>query len=135
MKKITFLLIIAAGIFFIACKEKYSERFLLLTTPIWRADSLLANGVDASGAGQLLAKFVGDAKFNKDGTGNFGKFTGTWMLSVDEKYLTIHTDSLPLPIVTNIKTLTSADLKITTSVTSPVPNTPSIAIRMTFKAK
>lgn len=135
MKKLAFLLIIAAGVMIIACKEKYSERFLLLTTPSWRADSLLANGVDASGAGQLLAKFVGDAKFNKDGTGSFGKFTGEWMLSVDEQNLTITTDSLPIPIVASIKTLTSTDLKITSSVPNPLDILNPLNIRMTFKAK
>lgn len=66
MKRLSFLLLIAAGILIAAC-EKKSERFKLLTTPIWVSDSLYADGVDASGAGQLLAKFVGDVKFNRTG--------------------------------------------------------------------
>ncbi len=91
--------------------------------------------MDASGAGQLLAKFVGDVKFNEDGTGYFGKYTGEWMLSVDENYLTITTDSLPIPIVADIDMLTSTDLKITTNVLNPVNPSDPFDIRMTFKAK
>lgn len=134
MKRLSILLIIAAGILIAAC-EKKSERFILLTTPIWVSDSLYADGVDASGAGQLLAKFVGDVKFNEDGTGYFGKYTGEWMLSVDENYLTITTDSLPIPIVADIDMLTSTDLKITTNVLNPVNPSDPFDIRMTFKAK
>lgn len=134
MKRVSFLLIIAAGVLIAAC-EKKSERFRLLTTPLWVSDSLYADGVDASGTGQLLAKFVGDVKFNEDGTGNFGKYEGEWMLSVDENYLTITTDSLPIPIVADIDMLTSTDLKITTNVPNPMNLSDPFDIRMTFKAK
>jgi len=134
MKKLIFLLIIVAGVLIAAC-EKKSERFNLLTTPIWVSDSLYANGFDASGAGQLLSKFVGDVKFNEDGTGYFGQYKGEWMLSVDENYLTITTDSLPIPIVADIELLTSTDLKITTNVPNPLNLQDPYDIRMTFKAR
>lgn len=135
MKKLSFLLIIAAGLLVAACSEKKSERFILLTTPIWRSDSLLADGVNASGAGQLLAKFVGDAKFKEDGTGYFGQYKGEWMLSVDENFLTITSDSLQIPIVAKINLLTSSDFKITTTVPNPLNLADPYDIRMTFKAK
>lgn len=135
MKKLSFLLIIAAGVLIAACDEKRSERFILLTTPEWVSDSLYANGVDASGAGQLLAKFVGTVKFEEDGTGNFGQYKGEWMLSIDENFLTITSDSLLIPIVAKIETLTSADLKITTNVPNPQNIQDPFDIRMTFFAR
>jgi hypothetical protein len=135
MKKLTFLLIVAAGLLLMACEEKKSERFILLTTPTWRADSLHADGVDASGAGQVLAKFVGDAKFKEDGTGYFGKYVGEWMLSLDENYLTITSDSIPVAIIADIELLTTTDFKITTAVPNPLNLTDPFDIRMTFKAK
>jgi hypothetical protein len=135
MKKLSFLLIIAAGLLVLSCSEKKSERFILLTTPVWTTDTLLADGIDASGPGQLLNKFKGDAKFREDGTGYFGKYKGEWMLSVDEKNLTIITDSLPMPIVANIKELTDSSLKITTSVPNLLNLTDPYDIRMTFKDK
>jgi hypothetical protein len=135
MKKLTFLLIVAAGLLLMACEEKKSERFILLTTPTWRADSLYADGVDASGAGQVLAKFVGDAKFKEDGTGYFGKYVGEWMLSLDENYLTITSDSIPVAIIADIELLTTTDFKITTAVPNPLNLTDPFDIRMTFKAK
>ncbi len=134
MKRLSLLLIIAAGLLIAAC-EKKSERFILLTTPIWVSDSLYSDGVDASGAGQLLAKFVGDVKFNEDGTGYFGRYKGEWMLSVDESYLTIKPDSLPIPIVADIDMLTTTDLKITTNVPNPQNFQDQFDIRMTFKAR
>jgi hypothetical protein len=135
MKKVSFLLIILFCMLVIACKEKKSERFILLTTPTWATDSLLANDADASGPGQLLEKFKGDAKFNEDGTGVFGKYKGTWSFSPDETRITIASDSLVLPIVCNLVELTTLSLKITTAV--PDKNNPAISIdiRMTFKAK
>jgi hypothetical protein len=135
MKKLYFLLIIAAGLLVLSCSEKKSERFILLTTPVWTTDTLLADGIDASGPGQLLNKFKGDAKFYENGTGYFGNYEGEWMLSVDEKNLTIITDSLPIPIVADIRELTDSSLKITTSVPNPLNLTDPFDIRMTFKAK
>lgn len=135
MKNLPVIIIITALLLSISCKEKESERFILLTTPIWRTDSLIANGVDASGPGGFLEKFKGEAKFREDGTGYFGKYTGTWSFNIDETKLTIATDSLPLPITCDIIELTSLSLKIKTAVINPANISELINIRMTFKAK
>lgn len=136
MKNLALLFIISGIIFASSCKkDKKSERFILLTTPIWTTDSLLANGQDASGPDQVLEKFKGDAKFEEDGTGYFGDYTGDWRLNPAETQITIVTVEMPLPIIANIKMLTTDTLKITTAI--PDKNNPlvSINIRMTFKAK
>jgi hypothetical protein len=135
MKKLSLFLIIVFSLFVFACsKKEKSERFRLLTTPTWVADSLLANRVDASGPGQMLEKFKGDAKFRDDGTGTFGSYTGEWRLSGDESEITIVTDSLVLPIICDIVELKTTSLKITTVV--PDKNTQEpVDIRMTFKVK
>lgn len=135
MKNLPFIIIIASLLLSISCKEKESERFILLTTPIWQTDSLIANGVDASGPGGFLEKFKGEAKFREDGTGYFGKYTGTWSFNIDETKLTIATDSLPLPITCDIIELTSISLKIKTAVINPANISELVNIRMTFKAK
>ncbi len=136
MKKLAYLLTATIFIVVFACqKDDKSERFKLLTGPTWASDSLLANGVDASGPGGILVKFLGDAKFKEDGTGTFGSYSGQWRFNIDETELTITTDSLPLPIISKIKELTSASLKITTTVSLPAAPTVPINIRMTFKAK
>ena len=126
------LLFMISGLFLVfACnKDEPSERFKLLTTPVWESDSLLANGLDASGEGESLANFKGEVKFNKDGTGNFGSYAGKWRFAQNETEIVILTDSLPLPLATRIEELTASSLKIIT--TSPINND---AIRMTFKAK
>jgi hypothetical protein len=54
---------------------------------------------------------------------------------VEETQLTIVTDSMPLPIIANIKELTSLSLKITTLVPNPLDQYNPFNIRMTFKAK
>jgi hypothetical protein len=132
MKNIA-LFVVSGLMLFAACKKNSeSERFILLTTPVWSSDSLLVNGTDASGTGQLLEKFKGDAKFNKDGTGTFGQYTGTWRFSYSETNIVIESDSLQAPISTNIAELTAVSLKITTVFPS-VPD--PLNIRMTFKAK
>ncbi len=137
MKKQLAILLVITGSFCLtlACnKDKglRSERFILLSTPTWTSDSLLANGVDAGGPGGLLEKFAGDAKFREDGTGYFGRYTGTWMLTNQDANITIESDSLPVPITCYIVELTQSSFKITTSFPSqPFP----IAIRMTFKPK
>jgi hypothetical protein len=113
-------------------KNGPSERFTLLTSHIWESDSLLANGVDASGPGELLEDFAGDARFNTDGTGYFGAYTGTWAFSSSENYLTINSDSIPVPLTAKIEELTELSLKITTSFPA-IPD--PIDIRITFKNK
>jgi hypothetical protein len=136
MKKLSLLLVIIAGLLVFSCgKDKKSERFILLTTPVWTTDSLLADGQDASKPGQVLAKFKGDAKFKEDGTGYFGIYKGDWRFNPAETQLTIVTDSLVFPIIADIKMLTTDSLKITTTV--PDKNNPliSIAIRMVFISK
>ena len=136
MKNLVTLFLVSAVLLMPACKKNNtSERFKLLTEPVWSSDSLIADGVEAGGPGQFLENFNGDAKFREDGTGYFGNYQGDWIFSPDETKLTITTDSLPLPITCNIKELTSASLKITTSVINPENMTDLVDIRMTFKAK
>ena len=136
MKKQAVLFCMITGLLIIACsKEVTSERFRLLTTPVWASDSILANGAEPAGTWVFLKRFSGEAKFNEDFTGYFGKFKGQWRMNQDETEITIITDSLPLPIVTDIILLTSRDLKIDTSVTYPLNHDESADIRMTFKAK
>jgi hypothetical protein len=136
MKKQVILFCITTILLIIACsKEEKSERLMLLTTPVWVSDSILANGVEPAGSWAFLKRFSGEAKFNEDGTGNFGKFKGLWRLNQDETEITIITDSLKLPIVTDIILLTSRDLKIATTVTNPQNQAESADIRMTFKTK
>ena len=59
-------------------------------------------------------KFKGDAKFNEDGTGHFGVYTGTWRFAYNETQIVITTDSLPVPLTAKIAELTKLSLKITT---------------------
>ena len=135
MKNIALLFVVSVIFILFACKkEAKSEQFLLLTGPVWASDSLLADGVDASGPGQLLEKFKGDIKFREDGTGYFGKYIGTWRFSYSETNLVIDSDSLKVPLTTDIRELTQTSLKITTSYPTVDPNNP-LDIRMTFKAK
>jgi hypothetical protein len=136
MKNIALVLIISGIFVASACnKDKKSERFILLTGPVWTTESLLANGVDASGSGQLLEKFKGDAKFKEDGTGTFGQYSGQWRFNTTETEITIVTDEMPLPIICDIVELTNTTLDITTVVPNPVPGMDPINIQMTFTAK
>ena len=136
MKNLAFLTIVTALLLSAACnKDDRSERFKFLTEPTWLTDSLLADGVDASGTGGLLEKFKGEAVFKEDGTGKFGNYTGTWRFNVEETQLTIVTDSLPLPLIADIKELTQSSLKITTLVPNPLDQYNPFNIRMTFKPK
>jgi hypothetical protein len=82
----------------------------------------------------MLEKFKGDAKFNTDGTGSFGTYTGTWRFAYDDTQIVIETDSLPIPLTTKIAELTESSLKITTSVPNLATGITS-NIRMTFKAR
>jgi len=131
-----FLLLIISGCFVVfSCKEKESDRFRFLTDPTWLTDSLLANGVNATGPGGILTKFMGEAKFNKDGTGYFGTYIGTWRFNIDETQLVIESDSLQIPVITDIVELTSSSLKIKTNFPNPLDLLNPIKIRMTFKPK
>jgi hypothetical protein len=132
MKNLALLLIISGCFFISSCKKSsHSESFNLLTGPIWVSDSLLANGVDASGPTGMLSNFKGEVKFNEDGTGYFGAYTGTWRFAYNETQIVITTESLTVPLTTQIVELTNLSLKITTS----YPTVPPTNIRMTFKAK
>jgi hypothetical protein len=136
MKNLALLAFISACLLIFSCsKEDSIGRFELLTSPTWKTDSLLANGIDASLPGGILEKFKGDAKFEEDGTGYFGKYKGTWRFTDEETKITIVTDSLVLPIVTNIKELTKTSLKVTTIVPNPLDQYNPFNIRMTFKVK
>lgn len=136
MKNLLLLVIISGSIFLASCNKSESERFKLLTGPVWVTDSLLANGFDATGPGGILTRFLGDAKFKTDKTGYFGHYKGTWRFNIDETQLIIVTDTLPLPITADIKELTTTSLKITSVLPNPVnPLGAPYNIRMTFKAK
>jgi len=136
MKNLVSFLIVTGCLFITSCKDKESDRFRFLTDAVWVAESLLANGVDATGPDGILKNFVGDAKFNTDGTGTFGTYTGTWMFDTNETKLIITSASLPIPITLNITELTSTSLKVQGSIPDPQNLTgPLINIEMTFKAK
>lgn len=136
MKNFALLLIIAGVLYSSSCKkDSQSESFKLLTGPIWVSDSLLANGVDASGPAGILFNFKGDAKFNQDGTGYFGIYQGTWRFAFNETEIIITPDALDLPLTTKIAELTSKSLKITTSYPNLLNPAAPLKIRMTFKAK
>lgn len=141
MKRLLFVVVaIGAFTFFSACDkdEDDSSRFDLLTGAIWESDSLLINGIDASGPGQMLEIFKGEARFNEDGTGTFGNFSGTWRFAQNETQLVIQSDSLPfgLPLSTIIHLLTEEELKVSTSFPdlTNLAN-PPIQVRLAFTAK
>jgi hypothetical protein len=134
MKNIALFLIISGCLYIASCQtDKQSKSFKLLTAHAWVSDSLLANGVDASGPDGMLSNFKGEVKFNEDLTGTFGVYTGTWRFAYNETQVILTTDSLPLPLTAKITELTELSLKVTTSYPSilGVPTN----IRMTFKAK
>ena len=136
MKNLALLLIISGCLYIASCKkDSNSESFKRLTGPTWTSDSLLADKIDASGPLGLLKDFKGESKFNVDGTGNFGIYTGSWRFSFNETQLIITTTSLPIPLTTKIAELTGTSLKITTSFPNPINPLTSVNIRMTFKAK
>ncbi|MEE4116407.1 MAG: hypothetical protein V2I37_09575 [Marinilabiliaceae bacterium] len=124
---VTILLILAS------CGDKTSERFKLLTGHAWQSDSLLVDGMDASGPGEMLEKFVGEAMFYEDGSGYFGQYTGGWYFSNNETDITITSDSLALPLTSNIDELTGESFKISTRFTTA--QSIVLDIRITFKAK
>jgi hypothetical protein len=131
MKNIVPLLLIAVLAWAAACSEKTSSRFDLLIEHSWTSDSLLADGVDASDPGELLEKFKGTIKFNEDGSGTFGLYTGTWMFVDNETNLVIQSADLPAALTTHIVELTKKSLKVT----FVYPSLEGLKnIRMTFKA-
>jgi hypothetical protein len=132
MKKTMLLLLTGLAILTLSCnKEKVSEQFTLLTSHTWTSDSLLADGVDASGPGQILEKFKGDVTFNKDGTGTFGQYSGTWIFADNETSLAIDSPDLPFTLTTHIVELKATSLKVTFT----YPGVTTINVRMTFKPK
>lgn len=136
MKNLALLLIVAGFIYCSSCtKDSQSESFKFLTGPVWASDSLLANGIDASGPAGMLVNFLGNAKFNPDGTGYFGVYTGTWRFAYNETQIIITTESLPVPLTTKIAELTKISLKVTTSYPNLLNPAAPILIRMTFKAR
>jgi hypothetical protein len=130
-----FLFITGCFLAFSCKKDSQSEAFIFLTGPTWASDSLLANGADASGPDGMLKNFKGEARFNSDGTGNFGIYTGNWRFAFNETQIVITTDSLALPLSTKIAELTKTSLKITTNYPNLINPSAPIYIRMTFKAK
>jgi len=132
MKNIVPWLLITVLVCATSCKEKTSERFDLLTSHAWTSDSLLADGVDASGVGELLEKFKGDIVFRVDGSGTFGQYTGTWMFVDNQTNLVIESPELAAALTTHIVELTSTSLKVTFTYTTLEGNK---NIRMTFKPK
>lgn len=136
MKNLVTIFILAALVTAASCKkETQSEAFKNLTGHIWTSDSLLADGVDASGPTGLLKNFNGEAKFREDGTGDFGLYTGKWRFAFNETQIVIETDSLPVPLATKIKELTKSSLKITTTYPNPLNPLINVNFRMTFKAR
>lgn len=131
MKKILLLLLPAMIITAASCKEKTSERFDLLTSHMWTSDSLLADGVDASGTGQVLEKFKGDVAFNDDGTGTFGQYSGTWAFIDNEANIAIDSPDLPFTLTTHIIELKATSLKVTFT----YPGVTLLSVRMTFRPK
>lgn len=135
MKNLVLFVIFTACIVFACKKDEKSERFRLLTGHEWTSDSLLMDGVDASGPGQRLEKFKGDINFKVDGTGYFGQYTGTWRFSYNETQVVIESDSLQVPLSALIEVLTESSLKITTSYPNLLNPSDPFDIRMTFKPK
>ena len=135
MKNLVLLLIIA-GFVIASCKKEDEDGLSsLLTGPVWASDSLLVNGIDASGPAGMLTNFKGDARFYEDGSGYFGIYEGTWRFAFDYTQLVISSDSLPFPLTTQIAELTAISLKVTTSYPNLANPSAPLKIRMTFKAK
>ena len=135
MKNIALFLVFAICVLFACKKDEKSERFLLLTGHVWTSDSLLMDGVDASGPGQPLEKFKGDINFRDDGTGYFGQYTGTWRFTYNETQVVIESDSLQVPLSAFIEELTEISLKMTTIYPNLLDPPNPFDIRMTFKPK
>jgi hypothetical protein len=136
MKNFLISILIIVGLIAFSCKKEVeSTNFRYLTSNIWASDSLLVEGEDASGPGEILEIFNGDVVFNKDGTGSFGVYKGTWYFAEEETKIVLASDSLGFPLTTNIEELTNTSLKVTTEFPSAIDPENPINIRMTFKAK
>ena len=128
-------LIIALFTIFSCGKDDESAKFTLLTSKTWLSDSLLANGVIADGPGEMLENFKGEVKFFEDGTGEFGGYIGTWHFAYEETKIVLASDSLIVPLTTDIEELTDASLKVTTLFPNFTDPENPTDIRMTFKSK
>ncbi len=136
MKKRILVTLILGLFLMLACnKTEENDRFELLTATAWVSDSLLVDGADASGPGQVLEKFKGEVTFNRDATGHFGQYTGFWRFADNKSQIVITTDSLPIPLTTIIDELTASSLKINTAYPSLTNPDQNMQIRMTFRAK
>jgi hypothetical protein len=136
MKNLFLILMMGVMAFVSACqKDDSDDRFDLLTRTTWVSDSLLVNGVDASGTGQLLEDFKGEVIFNRDGTGSFGSYTGIWRFAQNRTQLVIESTSLPMPLSTVIHELSERNLKLSTSFPNMENPSEPLLLRLTFKAK
>ncbi len=136
MRNTICLSIITTVLLLTACsKDKKSEPFRLLTTPVWVNESILVDGEEPAGDWVFLNEFTGEAKFNEDGTGYFGSFTGQWRFNEAETEITITTETIPLPIITRIIELTSQRLKISTVILNPQNLLESAEVTMIFKTR
>jgi hypothetical protein len=137
MKNALISIIFIVGLVVFSCskKEVESKNFILLTSHIWVSDSLLIEGEDASGPGGMLEIFKGEVIFNKDRSGTYGNYSGTWSFAEEETKIVLASDSLGFPLTTNIEELTTISLKITTEFPSAIDPENPMNIRMTFKAK
>jgi hypothetical protein len=133
MKRSGMILLFMIFLVIVSCNKDESERFKLLTGPMWVSHELLVDGEDASAG--LLANFKGEAKFNEDGTGSFGELTGTWTFAQNETQIRISTPAYPFPIVTDIEELTATTLKISTMFPNLENLQETLDIWMSFKAK
>ncbi len=138
MKQLGVLMLFLSVLVIVSCdkdEDEVSDRFRFLTSVDWESDSLLVNGMEAGGDGQMLENFRGTARFNEDGTGSFGGITGTWAFSQDETELIINTEELPFALTTKIIELTASSLKVTANFPNPLNPVDQLKIRMTFKAQ
>ena len=136
MKKLLVLILTITGLIAFSCDDTdVTANFSNLTSNIWAADSLLANGVNAGGPGELLEDFNGILLFNEDGTGTFGVYEGSWYFAYEETQMVLSSDSLIMPLTAIIEELTGVSLKMTTVFPNTIyPDNPT-NIRMTFKAE
>lgn len=115
MQKFAIFFVFSALVIAFACKkDEQTERFKYLTTPVWEAESLLLNGEDASNH-EVLGKFIGEAKFNKNGTGYLNESAARWRFLNNESQLLIDPDDLQVDIIANINKLDKDSLIISTS--------------------